>query len=151
MNRPAGGTPAPGSPKFGRCAARKCILTRPDTHSQPRAAPGLIQSRACGRRAAPPVPSELHAKRFYISGIVQGVGFRFFARRQATLLGVGGYARNLVDGRVEVYAVGGEEQLQSLAAEIARGPIVSSVERVETHDAEVLEQYRDWFSIEPGA
>jgi hypothetical protein len=38
-----------------------------------------------------------------------------------------------------------------LAAEIARGPIVSSVERVETHDAEVLEQYRDWFSIEPGA
>ena len=146
-----GGTPAPGTPKFGRCAARKCILTRPHAHSQSRAAPGLIQSRACGRRAAPAVPSELHAKRFYVSGIVQGVGFRFFARRQATLLGVGGYARNLADGRVEVYAVGSAEQLQSFGAAIARGPNVASVERVETQDAEVLEQYRDWFSIEPGA
>jgi acylphosphatase len=97
------------------------------------------------------VPSELHAKRFYISGIVQGVGFRFFARRQAALLGVGGFARNLVDGRVEVYAVGSDAQLQSLGAEIARGPSVASVERVEAQDAEVLEQYRDWFSIEPGA
>jgi len=82
---------------------------------------------------------------------VQGVGFRFFARRQATLLGVGGYARNLADGRVEVYAVGSAEQLQSFGAAIARGPNVASVERVETQDAEVLEQYRDWFSIEPGA
>jgi acylphosphatase len=83
--------------------------------------------------------------------MVQGVGYRFFARRQAARLGVGGYTRNLVDGRVEVYAVGTEEQLQSLAVELARGPSASHVERVEQQDAEVLEQHRDWFSIEPGA
>ncbi|MGB6198651.1 MAG: acylphosphatase [Candidatus Acidiferrales bacterium] len=95
--------------------------------------------------------SELHAKRFYISGMVQGVGFRFFARRQATRLGIAGYTRNLADGRVEVYAVGTAEQLQSLAGELARGPRTSSVERVEEEDAKVLERHHDWFSIEPGA
>ena len=97
------------------------------------------------------MPAELHAKRFYVSGMVQGVGYRFFARRKATLLGLGGYTCNLADGRVEVYAVGTTEQLQSLAVELARGPITSHVERVEQKNAEVLEQYRDWFSIEPGA
>jgi acylphosphatase len=96
------------------------------------------------------VPAELHAKRFYVSGMVQGVGFRFFARRQATRLGLGGYARNLADGRVEIYAVGTTEQLNSLAAEIGRGPSASSIERVETQDAEVIEKHSGWFSIEPG-
>jgi acylphosphatase len=83
--------------------------------------------------------------------MVQGVGFRYFARRHATLLGLGGYARNLADGRVEVYAVGTAEQLRSLAAELARGPSVASVDRVEEEAAEMLEQYSRWFSIEPGA
>jgi acylphosphatase len=83
--------------------------------------------------------------------MVQGVGFRYFARRHATRLGLGGYARNLADGRVEVYAVGTTEQLHSLAAELARGPSVASVERVEEETAEVLEQHNRGFSIEPGA
>ena len=83
--------------------------------------------------------------------MVQGVGFRFFARRHATRLGLGGYARNLADGRVEVYAVGTTGQLHSLAAELARGPSVASVERVEEEPAEVLEQHSRGFSIEPGA
>jgi acylphosphatase len=96
------------------------------------------------------VAAEIHAKRYYVSGMVQGVGFRFFVRRRADLLGVSGFVRNLADGRVEVYAVGSVEQLRSLAAELARGPIGSTVERVESQDAEVLEQHRDWFSIESG-
>ncbi len=83
--------------------------------------------------------------------MVQGVGFRFFARRQATRLGLGGYSRNLADGRVEVYAVGTTEQLDLLAAELARGPGASSVERVQSEDAEVIEKHSGWFSIEPGA
>jgi acylphosphatase len=83
--------------------------------------------------------------------MVQGVGFRFFARRHATRLGLSGYARNLADGRVEVYAVGTTELLHSLAAELARGPNVASVERVEEEAAEVLEQHSRGFSIETGA
>lgn len=97
------------------------------------------------------MPAEIHAKRFYVSGMVQGVGFRYFARRHATNLGLGGYTRNLADGRVEIYAVGTIEQLRALAAELARGPSVSSVERVEEEAAEMIEKYSREFSIEPGA
>ena len=51
------------------------------------------------------------AKRYFIRGRVQGVGFRYFAQRAAAELGVTGYTRNLDDGRVEVYAVGTPDQL----------------------------------------
>jgi acylphosphatase len=52
---------------------------------------------------------------------------------------------------VEIYAVGTIEQLRALAAELARGPSVSSVERVEEEAAEMIEKYSREFSIEPGA
>ena len=57
------------------------------------------------RRLGATVGDERIAKRFFASGLVQGVGYRFFARRAAERLGVAGYAKNLRDGRVEVYAV----------------------------------------------
>jgi len=101
--------------------------------------------------ADPAVSAELQARRFYISGMVQGVGYRYFARRLAARLGVGGYARNLMDGRVEVYAVGHAEQLRSLAAELERGPASASVDQVAEENAEVIEEYAKWFSIEHGA
>ena len=56
------------------------------------------------------------AKRWLIDGVVQGVGFRFFVQHKATALGLRGWARNLADGRVEVYAAGEEERLSDLAA-----------------------------------
>src|SRR5947207_15257661 len=46
------------------------------------------------------------AKRYFVSGNVQGVGFRFFTLRAAERMNLTGYARNLPDGRVEAYAVG---------------------------------------------
>lgn len=42
----------------------------------------------------------------WVHGRVQGVGFRWWTRRQALRLGLTGYASNLVDGRVEVVAEG---------------------------------------------
>ena len=44
----------------------------------------------------------LHARRWYVTGRVQGVGFRYFAQRRALEIGLQGWARNLDDGRVEV-------------------------------------------------
>ena len=91
---------------------------------------------------------ETQAKRFFISGRVQGVGFRFFAEREAAKLGVGGYARNLFDGRVEVYAIGTEKQIEALKSALRRGPAMAAVDRVEEHDADFLKNYAHVFCIE---
>jgi acylphosphatase len=94
------------------------------------------------------VTPSLAAKRFYISGLVQGVGYRFFARRAAAQTGVRGYAKNLLDGRVEVYAIGSAEQLKKIERELRRGPSGASVEGVAADDAEVLPEFSAAFSIE---
>jgi len=91
---------------------------------------------------------EKQSKLFYVSGRVQGVGFRFFAERTAVALGVSGYVRNLSDGRMEVYAIGSPEQLESLRIALNRGPLLAAVHRVDEHDADPLENYANVFSIE---
>jgi acylphosphatase len=91
---------------------------------------------------------ETQAKRFYVSGRVQGVGFRFFAERIAASLNVGGYVRNLFDGRVEVYAIGSAEQMDALRNALHRGPRMAAVDRVDEHDADILRDHADVFSIE---
>lgn len=57
-----------------------------------------------------------------ISGRVQGVGFRFFTRRQALAFELRGYVCNLPDGRVEVVAVGEQSDLESFVEEVQQGP-----------------------------
>lgn len=57
-----------------------------------------------------------------VSGRVQGVGFREFVRRTAYGLGVGGWVRNLADGRVEVVADGERPALEALVKTIGGGP-----------------------------
>jgi acylphosphatase len=91
---------------------------------------------------------EILAKRFYVSGEVQGVGFRFFAEREAARLSVAGYVKNLSDGRVEVYAIGNAAQLDALKNELRRGPRMAAVDRVTEAEAEVLPTYSNGFTIE---
>lgn len=88
------------------------------------------------------------AKRYFVSGIVQGVGFRFFAQRTAARLGVRGYTRNLLDGRVEVYAIGPKDSLAELRQELERGPLSASVSGMREEDADVEPAYAVGFSIE---
>jgi acylphosphatase len=88
------------------------------------------------------------AKRFYVSGYVQGVGYRFFAQRAAGKFGVRGFVKNLRDGRVEVYAIGTERQLRDLRAELNRGPSGGTVDSVAEDDARLLKEFADGFSIE---
>ena len=88
------------------------------------------------------------AKRFYVSGSVQGVGFRFFAEHIAGRLGVAGYVKNLCDGRVEVYAIGNAAQVEAMRNELQRGPRMAHVDRVSEKDAEVLNAYSRGFTIE---
>lgn len=57
-----------------------------------------------------------------IEGRVQGVGFRFFAERVASRLGLTGYVRNLPDGRVEAYAEGNTASLEQFLRKMREGP-----------------------------
>lgn len=79
--------------------------------------------------------SQSKAKRWYIEGIVQGVGFRHFVRGQAKVLKLTGWARNLADGRVEVFATGPAQSLSELAAALHKGPPMCTVRSVEQLDA----------------
>lgn len=72
----------------------------------------------------------LAARRFLVSGKVQGVFFRASTARVADELGVRGHARNLPDGRVEVLAVGSATALESLASWLRRGPPRATVTEV---------------------
>ena len=84
-----------------------------------------------------PQMASLSARRWFVRGRVQGVGFRFFAQRAAAGLSLCGYARNLDDGRVEVYAVGPEDKLAELAGYLYRGPRWAEVHGVDEEEAEV--------------
>lgn len=68
----------------------------------------------------------------FVEGRVQGVGYRDFARRTARRLGVRGWARNRLDGTVEVLAVGTAASLESFLADLRHGPGVVSTLRVAT-------------------
>jgi acylphosphatase len=94
------------------------------------------------------VHEERSARRYYVSGIVQGVGFRYFVNRIALKLDVAGYTRNLADGRVEVYAIGLPAALTALQDELKRGPSGASVERVTEEEAAVEPKFAAGFSIE---
>jgi acylphosphatase len=73
--------------------------------------------------------------RFLVSGLVQGVGFRWFVARHARALGLGGYARNLPDGRVEVVASeAGRDALGRLEQLLREGPAHARVDRLERQD-----------------
>ena len=71
------------------------------------------------------------ARRFVVSGRVQGVGFRYFTQDAARREGIAGVVRNLLDGRVEVLAEGDDEALRRLEQAIRRGPSGARVEHVE--------------------
>ena len=76
------------------------------------------------------------ARRFVVSGRVQGVGYRAFAARVARALKIQGGARNLDDGRVEVIACGAVHALDRLEAALGEGPRLARVTRV---DVEMLD------------
>lgn len=72
-----------------------------------------------------------------VSGLVQGVGFRYFTAARARMLGVGGYVRNLPDGRVEIEAEGERSALDALVAAVRTGPPGAVVRDVRVDWADV--------------
>ena len=89
------------------------------------------------------------AKKFVISGRVQGVGYRFFAERWAEQLGIAGYFKNLWDGTVEVYAIGDAVSLEAFKLRLAEGPGMARVTGVSESD-EAVDKRCSRFMIEGG-
>jgi acylphosphatase len=81
------------------------------------------------------------ARRYTISGEVQGVGYRFFAQRAAARHQVVGYVRNLPDGTVEALAEGTLESVEGFKHDLAAGPSYGRVERVEEVNVEPTGHY----------
>jgi len=75
------------------------------------------------------------ARRWLVRGRVQGVGFRYFVRREAAEIGVAGWVRNLDDGRVEAFAQGSAAALDELQGRLWQGPRWAEVRDVEVIDA----------------
>jgi len=71
------------------------------------------------------------ARKFVISGLVQGVGFRFFTQRAAARHQVRGYVKNLDDGNVEAFAEGDEKAVENFKHDLTAGPTYSKVEHIE--------------------
>jgi acylphosphatase len=74
---------------------------------------------------------ELARARIRVSGVVQGVGYRYFVRTMAIELGLSGYVRNLPDGTVEVVAEGDRSVIGAFVGELRIGPRYATVERVD--------------------
>ena len=76
-------------------------------------------------------PGELARARLRITGRVQGVGFRFYARREAVVLGLHGWVRNHADGSVELVAQGARAHVDAMIRWCEDGPPRSRVDAVE--------------------
>lgn len=86
------------------------------------------------------------ARRFLVSGRVQGVGFRFFAEAVAVREGLHGWVRNLRDGRVEAVAEGDTAAVERFERALQQGPRGARVDDIVT--AEEMPDGRDTgFSI----
>jgi acylphosphatase len=87
------------------------------------------------------------ARRCLVSGRVQGVYYRASAQQRARAAGIGGHARNLEDGRVEVLAYGEERQVLEFIDWLWIGPSAAKVtdvivEIIEIHPSQRPPDFR---------
>jgi acylphosphatase len=87
------------------------------------------------------------ARRFVITGRVQGVGFRYFAQDAARREGVTGWVRNLPDGSVEAFVEGEAESVTRVERAIRSGPRGARIDSVSVDIEDAAGTYKD-FSIE---
>ena len=83
-------------------------------------------------------------KHYYVSGRVQGVGFRYRAYHTANSLGLTGYAINLYDGRVELEVQGERVLVEEFLDRMSAGSFIH-IEGVESYDMEVDKEERKFY------
>ena len=88
----------------------------------------------------------MRCKKLRITGVVQGVGYRAWAKRLADELNVLGYVRNMEDGSVEMVVCAPENIMTVMINAAKKGPAASVVKNVEVEDIE-FEPSREGFEI----
>ncbi len=73
-------------------------------------------------------------KAFKVHGRVQGVGFRWWAQRQARALGLRGSVRNCADGTVDIAFAGTRDSVAEMCARLRSGPTAAYVSKLEDLD-----------------
>jgi acylphosphatase len=89
------------------------------------------------------------ARRFFVRGRVQGVGFRWFVQETAQREGTTGWVRNVADGSVEALVEGEQDAVANVERAIRTGPRGARVSRVIIHDEDPSGAHHD-FSITSG-
>lgn len=79
-----------------------------------------------------------------ISGLVQGVNFRWFVKTEARLLGLVGLVRNIEKGQVEIICEGAEDKVQKLISKVKQGMNFSQVHEVKVADEQPRGEYKDF-------
>jgi acylphosphatase len=79
-----------------------------------------------------------------VSGLVQGVGFRYNTRRKARLSGLTGYARNLPDSSVEIEVQGTPEALERFIHWAHHGPPDAIVRSLDQNELSVVQDEADF-------
>ncbi len=70
-----------------------------------------------------------------VYGRVQGVGFRYFVQREASLLGINGWVKNMPDGSVKIVCDLTDDEKETFLSKIKKGPSYGRVDRVTINDA----------------
>lgn len=86
--------------------------------------------------------------RLIISGRVQGINFRHFARQHAEKLDIKGFVRNLPNGSVEVVAQGEADNLKVFVRECNRGPLLARIDDVKIINEEPTNEF-EGFEVRP--
>ena len=91
-------------------------------------------------------PSTPKAYHIIISGRVQGISFRHYAKEKARLYGISGWVRNLITGQIEIFAQGSNPQLDMFMEWCGHGPEGCEIDDIDTSE-HPLEEDLDEFDI----
>jgi len=80
----------------------------------------------------------------FFGGMVQGVNFRYWTTTYARQIGLRGYVKNLLDGRVELVAEGQRDLLEELLSQIKRGRLGRYIADVQTEWGDYTGQFEDF-------
>lgn len=90
--------------------------------------------------------AEMTRAHVFIEGRVQGVGFRHFTKKTAARHGVGGWVRNLSDGRVEAVFEGPEKKVEKVIDACREGPPISNVKDLDVEWGDYQDEF-DQFKV----